>query len=71
MKRSENQLPSEANFSTFLQFNDLIKNCVKGYRVTKIVKGIKFEGTWGELEAEQCFQRQSFTKDLRLPLVFM
>ena len=31
---------------------------VQGLRVTKIVKEIKFEGVWGELESKRCFQRQ-------------
>ena len=28
---------------------------MKGLRVTKIVKEIKFEGVWGELEAKKMF----------------
>ena len=40
-------------------------------RVKKTVKKIKLEGAWGELEARSCFQRQSFTKYLRQPLIFM
>ena len=44
---------------------------MKGLRVTKIVKEIRFVGVWGELEAKKCFQRQSFTKYLRLTLVFV
>ena len=28
--------------------------------VTKIVKEIKFEGVWGELESKKCLQRQTF-----------
>ena len=44
---------------------------MRGLRVTKIVKEIKFEGVWAELEATGCFQRQSFTKYLTLTLVFM
>ena len=51
MKRSEKQLPSKVNFSTFLQLN-----CK---RVTKIVKEIRFEGIWGELESNKSLQRQS------------
>ena len=46
-------------------------NSVKGLRVIKIVKEITFEGIWGELESKKSFQRQSFTKYLRLNLVFM
>ena len=41
---------------------------MKGLRVTKIVKEIKFEGVWGELEAKKCFQRQSFPKYWRQTL---
>ena len=44
---------------------------MKDLRVSKIVKEIKFEGTWGELQAKKCFHLQSFTKHLRLTLVFM
>ena len=46
-------------------------NYVKGLRVTKIVKQIKFERVWGELAAKLCFRRQSFKKYLRQTLVFM
>ena len=34
-------------------------NNVKGLRVTKIVKQIKFEEAWGELVAKCCSRRQS------------
>ena len=44
---------------------------MQGLRVAKIVKEIKFEEVWGELESKTSFQRQSFTKYLRLALVFM
>ena len=44
---------------------------MKGLRVTKIVKEIRFEGVWVELEAKKRFQRQPFTKYLRLTLVSM
>ena len=44
---------------------------VKDPRVTKIVKQIKSEKGWGELEARNCFQRQSFTKYLRQSLPFI
>ena len=43
---------------------------MKGLRLTRIVEEVKFEGIWGQLEAKNCFQRQSFTKYLRLTLVF-
>ena len=39
---------------------------MKGLRVTKIVKEIKFEGVWGNLESKKGFRRQSVTKYLRL-----
>ena len=44
---------------------------MKGLKVTKIFKEIRFDGVWGKLEAKKCFQRQSFTKYLRLAIVFM
>ena len=44
---------------------------MKGLRVTKIVKEVKFNGVWGELESKKGFERQSFTKYLRFTLVFM
>ena len=44
---------------------------MKGLRVTEIVKEVKLERVWGELEAKYCFQRQSFTKYLRLILIFI
>ena len=44
---------------------------MKGLRVTKIIKENQFEGAWCELDLKKGFQRQSFTKYLRLTLVFM
>ena len=44
---------------------------VESPRLTKIVKGIKFEEVWDELRSIKIFQRQSVTKYLRLTLVFM
>ena len=41
---------------------------MKDLRVTKIVKEIKFERVWGELEVKKYFQRQSFIKYFRLTL---
>ena len=63
MKRSGKQLPSRANFSTFLQFNcsNFRLKYVKSLRVTNIVKEIKFEGVLGSLQAKDCFQTQIFT----------
>ena len=37
----------------------------------KVVKEVKFERLRRELEARNCFQRQSFTKFLRQTLVFL
>ena len=45
--------------------------CVKGLRVTKIVKEIKFEVVSGKLEAKKYLQRKSFTKYLKMSLVFI
>ena len=36
----------------------LSENCVKGLRVTKIVKQIKFEEAQSQFETSNCFQRQ-------------
>ena len=44
---------------------------MRGHRVTKIVKAIKFERVRGDLVSKKGFQRQSVTKYLRLTLVFM
>ena len=44
---------------------------MKGLRVTKIVKEIKLEGVWGELESKKGSPRQSASKYLRLTLVLM
>ena len=35
----------------------------------KVIKKIKFEVVWDELEARNCFQRQSFRNNLRQTLV--
>ena len=43
---------------------------MKGLGVTKIVKEIKFEGVWGELESRRGFQAQSVSRYLGLTLVF-
>ena len=44
---------------------------MKRLRVTKIVKEIKFEGVRSDLDGKNILERQSFTKYLRLTLVFM
>ena len=46
-------------------------NSVKDLTVTKFDKKSKFEGVWGELEVENCFQRQTFTKYLKQTPAFM
>ena len=40
-------------------------------RVTKLSKKSRLNGSGGELEATNCFQRQLITKYLRQTLVFM
>ena len=68
---SEKQLPSKTNFSTFLQlnsFNFRLRLCERSYQ---LVKEIKFEGVWGDVEAKNRFHRKSFTKCLRLTPVLM
>ena len=44
---------------------------MRDIRVTKILIEIRFEGVRGELELKKSFQRQSFTRYLRLTLVFV
>ena len=46
-------------------------NGVKGLRVTKNIKEIKFEGVCREIESKKLFQKQELTKYQRLTLVFM
>ena len=43
---------------------------MKGLRINKTVKEIKFEVVCGELETQKYFQRHSFTKYSRLTLIF-
>ena len=47
----------------------LDSNYIAGLRYTKIVKQTKFQGLWGELEAQYCFQRHSWLKHIRKTLV--
>ena len=49
----------------------LVENYVKGLRDTKIVKQIRFEGDWCELEAKYWFQRQSWPKYIRQTYVLV
>ena len=44
---------------------------MKGLIVTASVNEINFEEILREIEAKNCFHKQSFTKYLRLTLVFM
>ena len=44
---------------------------MKDLKVTESFREIKFEGIWTELLAKNYFQKQSFTKYLKLTLVFM
>ena len=57
-------------FFCFLSFLTA-KYVMKGLTVSKAAKEIKFEEVWGELESKAGFQRQSFTKYLRLTLVLI
>ena len=59
MKSSEKQSPSKASFRPcHLIALILGQNSVKGVKVTKNIKEIKFEGVWGEIESKGAFQRQ-------------
>ena len=42
---------------------------MKGLKFTQIVKEIRFEGVWGELEPKVGFHSQSVTKYFRLTIV--
>ena len=44
---------------------------IKGLRVTKTMKEIKFEGAWCKLEANYCFQRHPLPKSMRQTLVLV
>ena len=44
---------------------------MRGVRVTKNIKEIRFEKVWYELESKISFQRQNLTKYSELTLVFM
>ena len=46
-------------------------NCMKTLTVTKIVVKMNFEEAWDTLEAENIFQRQSWTNYVRQTVVFM
>ena len=73
VKRSKSSYHVSQILTLFRKLVTLILgwNCVKDLRVTKIVREIQFEETWGVLEAKNCFQRQALTKYLRKSLVFM
>ena len=44
---------------------------MKGFRVTKNIKVIKFEEGWGQLKLKKIFPRHKLTKYLRLTIVFI
>ena len=44
---------------------------IKGFKITKIVEQIKFNRTWGKLEAKNCFHIKSMAIHLRQTLIFM
>ena len=69
-RKSRYQLGQIVVIFSYLIALILAWNSVKGFRVTKIVKDIKLEGVWCELESKIGFQRQPVTKYLRLTLVF-
>ena len=69
VKRSEKKLARNTNFITSLQI--CCSNFRRRLRATKIVKQIKFEWDWDELEAKYCFQRQSWPKYMRQTLVLV
>ena len=49
----------------------LSSSSTKGFRVTKIVKEMKFEGVRDESVSKKCFQRQSVTKHFTLTVFFV
>ena len=70
MKKAENQIPSKANFSTFLQLNCSkckLKPCERPYSYQTSLR----DKVWVELEDKYFFQRQSCTNYLRLTLVLI
>ena len=60
MKRSESSYQVRQILGIFRDLIALILgyNSVKGFRVSKNVKEIKFEGVWCDLESKESFQRQ-------------
>ena len=67
MKRSVKQLSGMTNFNIFYNIVVVVlkSNCVKNLIVVKIVKNIKVDGNWCELEAKNCLQRKSRKKFIR------
>ena len=73
MKRSGKQLSSKENvvlLSKLIALG-LGQNIVKGLKVTKTFKKIRFDEVWGKIESKKGFQRQSVIKHFTLTLVFM
>ena len=70
MKKSQKQVSRILVAFSNLIALILVYKSVKGFRVTKIVTQIKFDGVCVKLKSKPGFPRQSFTKYLRLTLVF-
>ena len=73
VKRSEKYLSSETKFSTFLQLTcpNFSWNCVQDFIVIILVREIKFERVWSELEARKLFPETIMDKILDKTLVLM
>ena len=71
-KDQQNSFQVRQILALFCNFVALILHwkCLKGLRVTEIVKEINFEGVWGKV-AKICFQKQGFLKYFTETLAFM
>ena len=60
-------------FALFCKLVALIlgQNCIKLVRVTKIVKQLKFQGSWWRVKAKYCLRREFWPKYLRQSVVFL
>ena len=65
VKRSESSYQVRQMLTLFYNLVALILglNSVKGLRVTKFVKEIKFEGLWGKIEAKK-FSRDNHSQNI-------
>ena len=61
------------NLALFCSIVSLILswNSVKSFTVRKVFPKMKFEEEYGKLEADKCFQKESWTKYMRQTLVLM